>query len=118
MATGIDTSRLAPAAALESIAISGRPAARGSSLDSVSTIELTEEAMSLAQQEAARRGVSVAEVIDEAVRRSIAGEDLRRLLEAFSAQDASDPDALHDAAAQLIAGEELAAVRRGPRTEN
>lgn len=82
------------------------------------TIKLTEEAMSLAQQEAARRGVPVAEVVDEAVRRSIAGEDLRRLLDEFSAQDASNPAALNDAAAQLIAGEELAAVRRDSRTEN
>ncbi len=84
----------------------------------MSTIELTEEAMSLAQQEAARRGVPVAEVVDEAVRRSIAGEDLRRLLDEFSAQDASNPDALNEAAAQVMAGEELAAVRRDSRTGN
>lgn len=82
----------------------------------MSTIELTEEAMSLAQQEAARRGVPVAEVVDEAVRRSIAGEDLRRLLDEFSAQDAGNPDALGDAAAHLMAGEELAAIRREPHT--
>lgn len=89
-----------------------------SSLGGMSTIELTEEAMSLAQQEAARRGVPVAEVVDEAVRRSIAGEDLRRLLDEFSAQDASNPDALNEAAAQVMAGEELAAVRRDSRTGN
>lgn len=83
----------------------------------MSTIELTDEAMSLAQQEAARRGVPVAEVVDEAVRRSIAGEDLRRLLAEFSSDDARVSDSPSEAAAQQIAGEELAAARRAAVTE-
>lgn len=78
----------------------------------MSTVELTDEAMNLARQEASRRGVPVDEVVDEAVRRSIAGEDLRRLLDRFSDDDLADPSALSEAAAQRLANQELAALRQ------
>lgn len=78
----------------------------------MSTVELTDEAMALARQEASRRGISVDEVVDEAVRRSIAGEDLRHLLDRFSDDDLANPSALSEASAQQLADQELTALRQ------
>lgn len=49
----------------------------------MSTVELTDETLVAAQQEAAGRGVAVSEVVDEAVRQFVGGANLQRLIEEF-----------------------------------
>lgn len=76
----------------------------------MSTIEVSSEALAAAQREAARRGVAVAEVVDEAVRRFVGGVDLHRLIEDFRREDLA-VGGLSEAEAQQVASEELAAAR-------
>ena len=65
-----------------------------------------------AQAEATRRGFAdPSEIVEEALRRYVAGEDLGRLMEEFRRREAGDSHALTDAEAARIAAEELAAVR-------
>lgn len=78
----------------------------------MSTIEVSGEALAAAREEAARRGVAVSEVVNEAVRRFTGGADLHRLLGEFRRLDAASPTALTDDEAQRVANEELDAVRK------
>lgn len=62
--------------------------------------------------EAARRGLDdPSQIVEEALRRYVAGEDLGRLMDEFRARDAANPKALNDEQAAQIAAEELAAWR-------
>lgn len=82
----------------------------------MSTVELTDETLVAAQQEAARRGVAVSEVVDEAVRRFVGGANMQRLIEEFRSQEAAGQPALSEEDAQRIASLNLAEFRRTQRT--
>jgi hypothetical protein len=82
----------------------------------VSAIEITEQTLVVARREAARRGVDVGEVVDEAVRRFVGGSELHRLLDELRREDA-DGSGLSEADAQRIAGEELTALRNERRPD-
>lgn len=88
----------------------------GSTLGVVSKLETTlriDEALwDDAAAEAARRGLAdPSEVVEEALRRYVAGEDLGRLMKEFRDRDSGDPHALDDDQAAEIAAAELTALR-------
>ena len=68
-----------------------------------------------ARAEAARRGVDPSVVVEEALRRHVAGEDLRRLLGELDAR-LGPAERLGEEEAMRIAAEELAAHRRERRS--
>ena len=68
------------------------------------------------RQEAARRGIAVSEVVDEAVRRFVGGAELQRLIEEFRREELAGRPVLSDEDAQRIASEELAEFRRTQHT--
>ena len=77
----------------------------------MSMVELAPELWQAAAVEAERRGLSVDAVVAEAVRRFVAGADLRRLLSDLDEVDAARPDTPTEAEAMQIACEEIAATR-------
>jgi hypothetical protein len=78
-------------------------------------IDFESDVLDAARAEAARRGVAVSEVVDEAVRRYIAGGALVALLGRFSAEDAKPGSILTDDEANAIATQELDAYRSSRR---
>ncbi len=90
-----------------------QPTVAGSTLFSMSSVELDENLLAAAQREADRRGVDVSVVVGEAVQRFVVGADLRQLLDEFRRDDAGSSDALDEATALALANDELAAVREG-----
>ena len=60
-----------------------QPTVAGSTLFSMSSVELDENLLAAAQREADRRGVDVSVVVNEAVQRFVVGADLRQLLDEF-----------------------------------
>ena len=67
--------------------------------------------MAAVRREAQRRGVDVADVVEEAVQRFVVGNDLRDLLADFRRRDSESGDALNEDDALRLADEELRAVR-------
>ncbi len=80
----------------------------------MSAVELRDEAMAAARREAQRRGVDVANVVEEAVQRFVVGSDLRELLAEFRRRDIGSADPLGEDEAMRLADEELRAVREPP----
>jgi hypothetical protein len=78
-------------------------------------IDLESDVLAAVRAEAARRGVAVSEVVEEAVRRYVAGGTLVALLERFSAEDAEAGPTLADDEALAIATQELDAHRSSRR---
>ena len=76
----------------------------------MSSVDLSDATIQVAAAEAARRGVSVDVVIEDAVRRYVAGADVRRLLSEWDVADA-DAGRLTDEEAMAIAIEEIDAHR-------
>ena len=87
-----------------------QPTVAGSTLFSMSSVELDENLLAAAQREADRRGVDVSVVVGEAVQRFVVGADLRQLLDEFRRRDAESSEALDEAAAPR--GRERRAGRR------
>lgn len=78
----------------------------------MSAVELDDNAMAAARREAQRRGVDVADVVNEAVQRFVVGTDVRELLAEFRQRDEASGAALDEDEALRIAKEELADVRK------
>ena len=74
-------------------------------------MQISDELHAAAQREAQRRGVSVDVIVAEAIQRFVVGADLHELLAEFDREVTTNPDALSESEAALIAAEELAAVR-------
>lgn len=81
----------------------------------MSAVELDDNAMAAVRREAQRRGIDVADVVNEAVQRFVVGTDLRELLAEFRRRDEASGDALDEDDALRIAKEELAGVRKTGR---
>jgi hypothetical protein len=77
-------------------------------------IEFERDVLDAARAEAARRGVDVSAVVENAVRRYVAGASLVDLLERFSAEDART-GVLTEDEASTVAAEELNAYRSSRR---
>ena len=75
------------------------------------TVELDANVMAAAQRVADKRGVDVAVVVNEAVKRFVAGSDLKGLLREWREKDAARGVVIDEEAAMRIANEELAAFR-------
>ena len=78
-------------------------------------IDFERDVLEAARAEAARRGVAVSDVVEDAVRRYVAGAALVDLLERFSVEDTGKPEPLTDEGAYTIAAEEVDAYRSSRR---
>src|SRR3546814_2905340 len=80
---------------------------RRGSLEAMSTVDVSAEALDAARREAERRGVDVSVVISEAIQRFVVAADLGELLDDLREQDAGVAEPLSEADALQIANEEL-----------
>src|SRR3546814_19586504 len=84
---------------------------RRGSLEAMSTVDVSAEALDAARREAERRGVDVSVVISAAIQRFVVAADLADLLDDLREQDAGFAEPLSAADALHIANEEIAATR-------
>jgi hypothetical protein len=80
----------------------------------MTAVELPSTVVAVAAQEAKRRGIAIADVVEEAVRRYVAAPALGALLDELDADDAARSHRLSDDEAMAIA----LAEQRGRRAES
>ena len=74
-------------------------------------VQVEEAVCDAARAEAIRRGTVLDDMVEDALRRYLAAQDLGRLTAALRRRAESDPDRLSDDEAAAIASEELTAWR-------